>query len=175
MILKRILFKVSELLVIFGHNRALLNIRNVIFNFIGLKIEKDAGIDRGFDCLNFNNILIGQGTIIGINNHFWNYDSINIGKYCMFSSDITLINGFHNINTFIPESKPLIIGYGCWIRHGVRIIKCIIIGGGSIVIEDIPDNAIVVGVPAKVIKYRDLCQIKFGIWEMNFFALKHLN
>lgn len=158
----RMLFKISELLVIFGHNRLLLNIRNVILNFIGLKIEKGAGIDRGFDCLHFNNILIGEGTIIGINNHFWNYDSINIGMYCMFSSDITLINGSHDINTFKPESRPLTIGHGCWIGHGVKIIKGVtignnvIIGGGSVVIDDIPDNAIAVGVPAKVIKYREL-------------------
>lgn len=160
--LKRIFFILSELLVLFGHSRTSLNIRNFFLNCLGIKIAKNAGIDRGFDCLNFKNIEIDANTIIGINNHFWNYAPIEIGKFCMFSSDITLTNGTHDKNSFEPSSKKLKIGHGCWIGHGVKIIKGVtignnvIIGGGSVVINDIPDNAIVAGVPAKVIKYREL-------------------
>jgi len=159
---KRIIFKVSEVFVLFGHSKTSLAIRNKILNTLGMRIMRNAGIDRGFDCLNFNTISIGEGTILGINNHFWNYNSIHIGKYCMFSSEITLTNGSHNIETFVPESKPLMIGHGCWIGHGVKIIKGVtignnvIIGGGSVVIDDVPDNAIVVGMPARIIKYREL-------------------
>jgi UDP-perosamine 4-acetyltransferase len=30
------------------------------------------------------------------------------------------------------------------------------IGAGAVIIEDIPDNAIVVGVPGKVVKYKEV-------------------
>ena len=47
-------------------------------------------------------------------------------------------------------------------------------GGGSVVIDDIPDNAIAVGVPAKVIKYRDLPE---KVWHLdnNYFCPKTFN
>lgn len=168
--IKYIIFYLSEILVAFGHSRVTLNIRNIILNMIGITIKKHSGIDKGFDYLsNGAYIFIDEYTIIGMNNYFWNYDNIKIGKFCMFSSDITLINGGHDTNTFEPYSKPLIIGNGCWIGHGVKIIKGVtignnvIIGGGSVVIDDIPDNAIAVGVPAKVIKYRELPE---KVWHL---------
>lgn len=59
------------------------------------------------------------------------------------------------------ERKPIVIGKGCWIGAkvtvlaGVNIGNGVIIGAGSIVTKDIPDNAIAVGNPARVIRYRD--------------------
>lgn len=48
------------------------------------------------------------------------------------------------------------IGANCIVLPGVRIGVGAIIGAGSVVTKDIPDNAIAVGVPARVIKYREL-------------------
>ena len=44
------------------------------------------------------------------------------------------------------------IGLRCLIMMGVHIGNNVIIGAGSIVTKDIPDNSVAVGVPAKVIK-----------------------
>jgi len=59
------------------------------------------------------------------------------------------------------ESKgPIRIGDGAWLGHavivlaGVRIGTGAVIGAGSVVVRDIPDNAIAAGAPARVIKYR---------------------
>ncbi len=41
------------------------------------------------------------------------------------------------------------------ILAGVTIGENAIIGAGSVVTKDVPDNAVVVGCPAKVIKYLD--------------------
>jgi acetyltransferase-like isoleucine patch superfamily enzyme len=58
-------------------------------------------------------------------------------------------------------SSPISIGKGCWIGANVTILRGAIIhdgaviGAGAVVKGEIPANAIAVGVPAKVVKYRE--------------------
>jgi len=57
--------------------------------------------------------------------------------------------------------KPVIVGFGAdigmnaSILPGVRIGAHAIVGAGSVVTHDVPDYAIVAGVPARVLRYRD--------------------
>jgi acetyltransferase-like isoleucine patch superfamily enzyme len=44
------------------------------------------------------------------------------------------------------------IGIDSTIIQGVKVGKNVTIGAGSVVIKDIPDNAVVVGNPGKIIK-----------------------
>ena len=61
-------------------------------------------------------------------------------------------------DTFIGEN--CVIGIRSIIMPGVRIGNEVVIGGGSVVTKDIPDNCIAVGNPAKIIK-RDV-KVKNG-------------
>jgi len=54
-------------------------------------------------------------------------------------------------NVFVDECAH--IGIGASVIQGVKIGKWAVIGAGAVVIRDVPDYAVVVGNPGKVIKY----------------------
>lgn len=61
---------------------------------------------------------------------------------------------------YFDEQKKVFIGHDVWIgarvfiKNGVKIGNGAIIAAGSVVVKDVPDYAIVGGVPAKIIRYR---------------------
>lgn len=59
-------------------------------------------------------------------------------------------------------AKPISVGNYCWIGAGIMVLPGVkigdfsIIGGGSVVVEDVPEYSIAVGNPAAVIKKREV-------------------
>ena len=59
------------------------------------------------------------------------------------------------------DNKCPIIGHHCFIGAGSKILGGVKIGNNvtiapnAVVVKDVPDNAVVGGVPAKIIKFRD--------------------
>lgn len=93
---------------------------------------------------------IGPGCKIGLGNH-------SLEEY---STSPYIYN-----DTFLKKRRkedfsPVHIGNDCWIGanvlilDGIKIGNGVVIGAGSIVTKNIPDFAIVVGSPARVIRYR---------------------
>lgn len=93
-----------------------------------------------------------------------------IGNHVLIAQRVALLAVTHNIDkTEIPISQqgstpvnPVIIEDDVWLGRnvivmpGVRIRKGAIVGAGAVVTKDIPSYAIVGGVPAKIIRYRNL-------------------
>lgn len=123
---------------------------------------------------------IGSYTYFASDDKFFN---TSIGKFCSIGPGVRCGMGFHPSNTFVSthpiffstnkqaqitfadksyftEVLPIEIGNDVWIGanviilDGVRIGNGVILGAGAVVTKDIPDYAIAVGVPAKIIKYR---------------------
>jgi len=91
-----------------------------------------------------------------------------IGKNTLIASGVHILSGknqhdFSDINVPIQqqggEYKKISIGEDCWIGNTAVIMANIgdkaIVAAGSIVVNDIPEYAIVAGNPAKVIKMRN--------------------
>ena len=92
---------------------------------------------------------------------------ITIGSNCLISYNVHIRTTMHNyldagtpINQQGETAKPINIGndvwigYGVMIKPGVKIGDGAVVGMGAVVTKDIPPYAVVVGVPARVIKYR---------------------
>ena len=71
-----------------------------------------------------------------------------IGKGCFFSQG-TNIGASININEFAY------VGISATLMTGIKNIgRNSLVGAGAVVIKDVPDNAVVAGVPAKILKYK---------------------
>ncbi len=91
-------------------------------------------------------------------------NGIKIGAGTIFASGVKIISANHSINklTGWDPCRPIVIGRHCWLASnvticpGVHIGDYAIIGANAVVTSDIPEKAIAVGVPAKVIRLREL-------------------
>lgn len=94
-------------------------------------------------------------------------ESIHIGKNVMLAPYCTLYSYDHGLKLGEPimtqplKSKgPIVIGQDAWlgahtiVTSGVTIGAGAAVGAGSVVTKDVPENAIAVGNPAKVIDFR---------------------
>ncbi len=125
-------------------------------------------------------------------------NKVIIGKYCSLAKNVRCIcGGIHPIDwisTFPFRSKfrlpgeyldgmpytkgDIIIGNDVWINSGVTILSGVRIGDGAVILanavvtKDVPDYAVVAGVPARIVRYRfsedeikKLKEIKWWNWE----------
>jgi maltose O-acetyltransferase len=111
-------------------------------------------------------ISIDDNSGIGLNAYI--SGSVSIGKNVMMGQDVMIFSMDHDFSrTDIPmidqgfqQEKQVIIGNDVWIGArvivlpGVSIGSGVILGAGSVVTKDIPDWAIAVGNPARVVRYR---------------------
>lgn len=89
-------------------------------------------------------------------------DFVHVGPNVRIGKNCTMLPGvvFGN-KTEKPDDSPVIVGdncyfgLGCKIFGSVRIGNNVTVGANAVVTKDIHDNAVVGGVPAKVIKIKD--------------------
>jgi acetyltransferase-like isoleucine patch superfamily enzyme len=92
-------------------------------------------------------------------------DAITIGAGCTFSWDVQLLdNDFHTMTVGgvqQPSAAPIVIGDRVWVGTRAIVLKGVTIGdgaivaAGAIVTKDVPANAVVAGIPAKVVGTAD--------------------
>ena len=114
-------------------------------------------------------ISFGRNCVIGQNSFFsaLSPEGITIGDNCLIADHVTMHDSNHGIVGRLPIreqtgtfSKIVVdndvwIGSGAHVLMGVHIGEGAVIGAGAVVTKDVPPFAIVGGVPARVIRYRD--------------------
>jgi len=108
-------------------------------------------------CQYYENLRLGENTDIGaftyINARYGVeiQENVQIGSHCSIYSWSTI----DQKNGKVTIKRNASVGSHSVLMPGVTIGENAIVGAISFVIEDVPDNAVVVGVPAKVIKYNE--------------------
>ena len=107
------------------------------------------------------NIKVGKNVLIKACCRFQDQGGIEIGDGCLIGHNVTIATLNHDLN---PEKRQSIcphpvkigknvwVGSDCTILPGVTIGDGAIIGAGSVVTKSVPNNTIVVGNPAKVLR-----------------------
>jgi maltose O-acetyltransferase len=107
-------------------------------------IGENTFVNMGFVHLSSGRVSIGKDCFIGPNAHFytpnheiedlelrraaWQYDApITVGDDCWFGGDVTVV-------------------------PGVTIGSNVVVGAGSVVTKDVPNNCVVAGNPARIVK-----------------------
>lgn len=123
----------------------------------------NANIIPPFTCDYGCNVKVGNNTVINHSGVFLDTNEINIGKHALIGPKSGLYGAIHPFdvearNEGIEKAKTINIGDGAWLGGkvtvvpGVSIGKHSVIGAGSVVTKDIPDDVVAVGNPCRVIR-----------------------
>jgi acetyltransferase-like isoleucine patch superfamily enzyme len=113
-------------------------------------------------------VEIGQKTVIGQECTISAYQRVRIGEQCVIADRAMFIDFDHGVveverpirlqgiyKRDVEVGSNVWIGYGACILRGVRVGDNSIVGTNAVVTKDVPANAVVAGVPARVIRMRE--------------------
>jgi acetyltransferase-like isoleucine patch superfamily enzyme len=113
-------------------------------------------------------VSIGAKTVMGQECTISAYQHVSIGRECIVADRVMLIDFDHGV---VEVERPIRlqgiykrdvrvgsnvwIGYGACILRGVSVGHNSIVGTNAVVTRDVPENAVVGGAPARVLRMRD--------------------
>lgn len=112
-------------------------------------------------------LKIGRKTTFGGRNTINCYERVEVGEECLFADNIYIVDFDHwyldphmSVRSQGIRKEPIVLGPNVWVAEKATILRGVTIGQGavvgsmSLVTRDVPDYAVVGGVPARILKYR---------------------
>ncbi len=113
-------------------------------------------------------VRIGAKTVLGQECTVSAFQRVEIGRECILADRVMLIDFDHGV---VDVERPVRlqgiykrdvrvghnvwVGYGACVLRGVEVGDNAILGTGAVVTRDVPENAVVAGVPARVVRMRE--------------------
>ena len=125
--------------------------------------EKNLYIEPTFRCDYGYNIHVGENFYANFDCVFLDVCEIRIGDNCFIAPGVHIYTATHPLNpteriSGVEYGLPVKIGDNVWIggraiiNPGVTIGNNVVIASGAVVTRDVPDNVVVGGNPAKIMK-----------------------
>jgi acetyltransferase-like isoleucine patch superfamily enzyme len=134
----------------------------------GIDVGTGSFLGRGtiLSCKN-GDIELGEHANLGFHCEIFSGSKVTVGKFALFAAYAYLVGGGHE---FEAASVPVIeqarvsrgitlgenvwLGAGAKVLDGVRIGNRVVVGANAVVNEDLPDEVVAAGIPAKVLRSR---------------------
>jgi acetyltransferase-like isoleucine patch superfamily enzyme len=136
----------------------------------GLRVGHDSGLYNGtfFDLGPAAEVVIGNYTTV-VGAIFATNRRIEIGDYCLIAHEVVFadssaavpggdVSDHDDLDAWPASNEPsIVVGENCWIGAraillaGARLGQGVIVGAGTIVDQVVPDYAIIVGNPARIV------------------------
>lgn len=116
-----------------------------------------------FNCDNGKNIFVGDNFLANYNVTILDIREVKIGNNVMIAPHTLITTVNHPLSPagrrkHLGIAKPVTIGNDVWIGANVTILPGVTVGNnvviaaGAVVTKDVPDNSLIGGVPAKLLK-----------------------
>ncbi len=136
-------------------------LRRLVSELTGKDVGEEFGLFPPIYADYGQNLTIGKGVFINSGCCFQDQGGIEIGDGCLIGQQVVIATLNHNLapdkrGSMVPA--PVKIGRNVWIGAHATILQGVTIGdnaviaAGAVVNKDVPKNAVVAGVPAKVIR-----------------------
>ena len=135
--------------------------RELFSQLIGKEVDEGFRLFPPFTTDCGKNITLGKNVFINSGCRFQDQGGITIGDNALIGHNVVIATLNHDMN---PETRgslipsPVKIGNRVWIGSGAIILPGVtigdnaVIGAGSVVTKDVPENAVAVGNPARIVK-----------------------
>jgi maltose O-acetyltransferase len=126
-------------------------------------LGEGAVVEPPFRCDYGYNVHVGDGFYANVGCVFLDVCSVRIGRNCLVGPGVHIYTATHPLDAAtrvegLEYGSPVSVGDGVWIggraviNPGVDIGDRSVVGSGAVVTEDIPDDVVVQGNPAQVVR-----------------------
>ena len=120
-------------------------------------------IEPNFNCDYGHNIIVGENFYVNFGCVILDCAKVTVGDNCLIGPQVGIYTACHPIDPIermsrIEFAKPITIGDNCWIgghatiNPGVILGDNVVVASGSVVTNSFPDNVVIGGNPARVLK-----------------------
>lgn len=148
-------------------------IRVAAYRSLGAKIANGAIIQQRVRIRSFRNLTLEKDSYLSFDVRVHAEAAVSILEGTIIGPGVGIFTGDHSLHDLSPRAAPVTIGPRCFvgaraiILGGVTIGADAMVGAGALVADDIPERAIAVGIPAKVVGFRE--HIGATYWTINGF------
>lgn len=137
--------------------------RNDILRELIGRTGREINIEPTFNCDYGRNITVGENFYANFGCVILDCAEVKIGDDCFIGPQVGIYTACHPIdpierNSGMEFAKPVVIGNNCWIgghatiNPGIILGDNIVVASGAVVTKSFPDNVVIGGNPARVLK-----------------------
>ena len=132
----------------------------------GIRVGNGVFLGRGtiLSCKD-GDIVLGDHVNIGFQSEIFSGSSVRVGRHGLFAAYTYLVGGGHEFDRAgVPvleqgrTSRGIVLGENVWLGTGSKVLdgvtigRDVVVGANAVVTEDLPDGAVAVGIPARVLR-----------------------